>query len=481
MKIATKLKSPHPNPLPKGEGTNGSNPLPKGEGTKQVRPGDELEVTVTTTDPQGKPVAAELSLAMVEQSLLERFASPLPSIGDFFRGAERQAAVRCTSSIVFNYRPATQPINPRLLAEADREEIAREEAESRSAALVAQRRIAGPGPIPGASAVTDRSALQFGGANSDSGLIGNIALDENNETDGGASSDVTAERMAGIMGLGDGTLRGFQTQGRNYNRSRFGLNGGFQDWHIGMEVTIPNGLRPAKTAYPVADLVQSAILDNGTLQFNGGGTKFSAGNLNGLVAQNQKQVVVIDNSGMYRSVRLGENGRLDEKRAAALAAEFNASGAILLSALLSQETGYWNPAVATGADGTAPITLTVPERSTAWKFLAKGLSVETLAGEASDDLTVKKDLFGEIKLPLAFTDGDMVEVPVTVHNDAVEKGKIEVVLRTTIGGRRVEETKTVDVAGKGLKEVSFKEELKRADGKDAGDAGTRRRGEEPSP
>ena len=94
-------------------------------------------MTVTTTDPQGKPVAAELSLAMVEQSLLERFASPLPSIGDFFRGAERKPAVRCTSSITFNYRPATQPINPRLLAEKDREEVAREEAESRRAAIAA--------------------------------------------------------------------------------------------------------------------------------------------------------------------------------------------------------------------------------------------------------------------------------------------------------------------------------------------------------
>ena len=92
-------------------------------------------MTVTTTDPQGKPVAAELSLAMVEQSLLERFASPLPSIGDFFRGDQREPAVRCTSSITFSYRPATQPINPRLLAEKDREEIAHEEAESRRAAI----------------------------------------------------------------------------------------------------------------------------------------------------------------------------------------------------------------------------------------------------------------------------------------------------------------------------------------------------------
>ena len=81
---------------------------------------------------------------------------------------------------------------------------------------------------------------------------------------------------------------------------------------------------------------------------------------------------------------------------------------------------------------------------------------------------MKKDLFGEIKLPLAFTDGDTAEIPVTVHNDAIEKGTIEVVLRTTIGGRRVEETKTIEVTGKGSPEVNFKVELKRPEKKDAG-------------
>jgi polysaccharide biosynthesis/export protein len=31
------------------------------------------------------------------------------------------------------------------------------------------------------------------------------------------------ERIAGILGLGNGTIRGFQTAGRNYNRTRNGL------------------------------------------------------------------------------------------------------------------------------------------------------------------------------------------------------------------------------------------------------------------
>ena len=58
-------------------------------GDGEVKPGEEVEVAVTTTDPQGRPLAAELSLAMIEQSLLDRFASNVAAIDDFFRGARR--------------------------------------------------------------------------------------------------------------------------------------------------------------------------------------------------------------------------------------------------------------------------------------------------------------------------------------------------------------------------------------------------------
>ena len=457
-------------------------------------------MTVTTTDPQGKPVAAELSLAMIEQSLLERFASPLPSIGDFFRGAQREPAVRCTSSITFNYRPATQPIDPRLLAEKDREEIAKEEAESRRVAIAAASTPIHAATVePATPAVTANLTPQI-----------MVQEEESDRMDLGeqSSNEATVVNNGGVLSLGSNMIPGNQAMGRNNNLSRSGAgqlamgrnfnrqrglnqpqsgmsqqaaqqvvangatldgvatldfgNGTDGQFFVGSNVEYGNGAfgtftTDLNTPFPQGNY---ALILNGGNSYTGG-TNITGGDLNSLVAQNQKQLLCVDNSGMFRTVRLGHDGKLDDKQAAAMAAEFNASGAILLSSLLPQETGYWNPVVTTGADGKATITLTVPERSTAWKFLAKGLSTETLAGEASDDLTVKKDLFGEIKLPLAFTDGDTAEIPVTVHNDAVDKGPIEVVLRTTIAGRRVEETKTINVTAKGLHEVSFKMEFKR--------------------
>ena len=482
VKIATKRKSPHPNPLPEGEGTG------------RVQPGDDLEVTITTTDPQGKPVAAELSLAMVEQSLLERFPSTLPQIGDFFRGGMREPAVRSTSSITFSYRPETQPINPRLLAEEDRAEIAREEDESRKAAVA----VAATGEIAGPGSLSAGGRLEFGvGANSDAGLNGNVMIQEEEEDKMGISdpqaevadgdapiaypdtqawAQMNRRGGGGSGGAGYGArskTRGLQTMRQHGGRQGggpidqsqiFSFSVGFdhEGGNSGAAQGYTAGGGKDHKAYPVADLVLPVpgfVTLNAANTYTGG-TTITSGEITWFQAAGQRQLLVVDNSGKYRSVHLG-NGKLDDKKAAALADEFNASGAILLSAMLPQETGYWNPAVTTGPDGTATLTLTVPERSTAWKFLAQGLTTETLAGEASDDLVVKKDLFGEIKLPLAFTDGDTADIPVTVHNDAIDKGTIEVLLRTTIAGRKVEETKRVEVTSKGMQEVSFHVELKR--------------------
>jgi alpha-2-macroglobulin len=490
VKITTKSKSPHPLPLSPPLSTAG--PRARGD---VVKPGDEVEVTVITTDPQGKPVAAELSLAMVEQSILERFASPLPGIGDFFRGAERQAAMRSTSSITFSYRPATQPINPRLLAEKDREELAKEEDESRRAAIA----VAGSPPMSGTGSFTSGSGpttmafadgsvprIQFGlDVNGNAGLVGGeVAMEPTDMPYGERHEQISVSGIVANGGIltysADGNLA--RQQLKSSVKALAQQQAGQQSITLPAEAQMANVYASDRIANGTVlslgngnvtgdrsntyDLEMSAQVPQGQAVYR---LAHSSPTVTGkalaeLSAQNQRQLTVVDKSGLYRSLRLSEDGRLDEKKAAALAAELNAAGATLLSSLLPQETGYWNPAVTTGPDGKTTLTLTVPERSTAWKFLAKGLSAETLAGEATDELTVKKDLFGEIRLPMAFTDGDTAEIPVTVHNDAIEKGTIEVVLRTTIGGHRVEETKTLQVTAKGLQEVTFKEELKRATG-----------------
>jgi len=125
-----------------------------------------------------------------------------------------------------------------------------------------------------------------------------------------------------------------------------------------------------------------------------------------------------------------------------------------------QETGYWNPAVVTDEEGKATVTFVVPDRSTAWQLAARGVTLETLAGEAAEKLVVKKELFGQLKLPSAFTDGDRTEVEVSVHNDLAAEGEIQVRLKTTIGSRTLEDKQTLKVTSKGIERLSFPVELK---------------------
>jgi hypothetical protein len=460
---------------------------PKGDAKGPARPGDEVEVALVTTDLQGKPVAAELSLAMIEQSLLDRFPWEVAAIQDFFRGQPRQSAMRSAASITFAYRPSTQAINPRLLAEQDRLEIAKEEEESRrlggpiAVAAVPEpakpEAKAEPMPVePGAPAAdapaeVDANLL----ANPDplqralverkmmTDLYINQAqratqqLAEEKEEAGEVQKELDADfsplnapagQTAALGALaahdrrsGGAGYRAAQSAARSYRGASQVFN------------------RDKALTHAYISEEEDVVL--GDQAFTVNGREITAGALKRFAVTNQTQIVVLDSSGSMKNVQLGAGGELSDAKAQAMAGELARSGAVLLGAMLPQETGYWNPAVVTGKDGKAVLEVILPERSTAWKLLARGITLDTLAGEAAEPLVVKKDLFGQLKLPMSFTDGDEAEVLAAMHNDAVAEGPIEVILRTVIGGRSVEDKKTIQVKSKGIEELVFKMRLQR--------------------
>ena len=486
-----------------------------GEGPS--RPGDEMDVTITATDPQGKPAAAEVSLALVEQALVEMFGSNVTPIQDFFRGQTRAPAVRTVSSVTFAYHPATQPIDPKLLAEKDRLEVAAEEAERLKLRV---GRIVGTGAT-GQGAIADGSGGMGGGQhNGQQANVNGIDFDElddlitttidgeingyqNNlglvisqtqevneafaagflapegaDKSGAADLDVAMEgeefpsdvpQFGGYEAPKDRETRLARSKRRRHpNGSQSGRTVANEKLREVDMSAIPFDDRE-DTVYAVADLVLTETL---AFHDRGEAAAFSPQQL--FERSNWRDYgeffCVLSASGTQNNLKLGNE--LDEKSAVALAGKLAEQGAVLLPAAAAQETAYWNPAIVTDEKGQATVTITLPERTTAWKLLAKGVTTETLSGEAESELIVKKDLFGELKLPLAFTDGDEAEILASVHNDAVEKGPIEVTLKTTIGGKTVEETKTLD-AGKGIHEMTFKTALKLPEDKqaDGGEAG----------
>ncbi len=437
----------------------------KGGGTERIRPGDELELLVKTTDPQGKPVAAELSVAMIEQSLLSMFAWNVEPIQDFFRGRPREPAMRTSTSVTFAYQPATRAIDRNLLAETERLEIAADEAAHLT--VVASLATAGE------SSAAATPAAEPEGEATDLDRDGALALDITAETwdanaNGAASQFAAAGRQGGDRRLGARLqIRGslaqddFAAKGQNSAQPEqrlepFFVRSGPDDPREqsrrlrdlgGMGGGGHGANRPAGGAvivggadadgdgklgivngrsYAQWHMLAQDDVKLGDVRYSNSAAVPSLQNFNGYWNEGRKDLVVMLTNGEQRNVSLGfvTNGNFDTDAATKAAGQLAAAGAVLLPQDSSQETGYWNPVVVTDGKGEAVLSLSAPEQSTAWKLIARGTTHETLTGEGQSDLVAKKDLFGELRLPRAFTDGDEADVLVNVHNQLLDKGTI---------------------------------------------------------
>lgn len=89
-----------------------------------LAPGAACVIDVEVLDVLGKPVAAELSLAVVDEALFELYEDRSPDLAEVFRerGSSRESAVASSSSCAFSYQAATWEVSGEVLAEARRVE-----------------------------------------------------------------------------------------------------------------------------------------------------------------------------------------------------------------------------------------------------------------------------------------------------------------------------------------------------------------------
>ena len=119
------------------------------------------------------------------------------------------------------------------------------------------------------------------------------------------------------------------------------------------------------------------------------------------------------------------------------------------------ETAYWNPLVVTGKDGKARVTFKAPTALSAYRITARGVTgADTLAGQTTSSLTVRKNFFVDLKLPSSLTQGDKPRFIARVHHTDVV-GKLALRLNIYAGGRDEVFPKTVDLKQDGVDEVLF--------------------------
>lgn len=84
-------------------------------------PGEVAKATIRVTDQLGRPVEAELSLAVVDEALFELYPDRSPSLASVFdAGTQRVARLRTVTSCEFEYAGVTRRISQAILAEQER-------------------------------------------------------------------------------------------------------------------------------------------------------------------------------------------------------------------------------------------------------------------------------------------------------------------------------------------------------------------------
>jgi hypothetical protein len=92
------------------------------------------------------------------------------------------------------------------------------------------------------------------------------------------------------------------------------------------------------------------------------------------------------------------------------------------------------------------VTLPLPETTGAFRMTLKGCTVNTLVGENTSSIIIRKEFFADLKVPEFFQEGDSVRLTGEIHNLGNFSGKVKAVLTLKADDKPVvlEKTLTID-------------------------------------
>jgi len=91
-----------------------------------------------------------------------------------------------------------------------------------------------------------------------------------------------------------------------------------------------------------------------------------------------------------------------------------------------RETIEWVPSVKTGKDGTAKVSFYLSDAITGFRAIAEGVSGGGLPGHGEAVIQSKLPVSLSVKMPLEVSAGDRIELPVTLENETTETREIHV-------------------------------------------------------
>ncbi len=96
-----------------------------------------------------------------------------------------------------------------------------------------------------------------------------------------------------------------------------------------------------------------------------------------------------------------------------------------------EDTAYWNGAVVTGSDGTAQVTVQLPDNLTTWVVDARGITADLRVGEGKLEVVTSRPLLVRPVTPLFVTAGDHLALGAVVQNNTADDLSVTVSIQVS--------------------------------------------------
>ncbi len=122
-----------------------------------------------------------------------------------------------------------------------------------------------------------------------------------------------------------------------------------------------------------------------------------------------------------------------------------------------KDTAFWQPAVITGADGTAKVAVKLPDNLTTWRATARAITADTKVGQTVTRVLARKGVIIRLATPRFVTAGDTVTLSGIVHNYLGADKRAQVSLTVTGGGQILDNaTQSVTVLKNGEQRIDWR-------------------------
>jgi uncharacterized protein YfaS (alpha-2-macroglobulin family)/TolA-binding protein len=411
-------------------------------------PGSEVAVHVRTTDASGKPVKAEVGLALVDETVYAVARDSAPPIRPYFYDHRRELAVVTASSLGTRTYGTTRQTSKDLLAEA----AAREGDASRVAAASALR--------------LAREALRRGDTDTAARQVLLAVKADPHSWDARAMLNALrlspeGERSLGRLTAGEATDR--LEEKENYAKDdapsedakrpslrrerRKSGRAAREPGHAGAN------FGPSDKAKPAAEMpapqrgsggaAGASTPSWGALRDAPGGAPAPSTPLAPVADARQAQGRMARLKNLAALHALGDlkdlhgNARANAVRLDELQSQLQGlyqAGAFapLQVRRVFADTAAWEPHVVTGADGTAVVKVKLPDNLTTWRATARGVSDTALVGSGRGQVVAARNVLVRVDPPRFLTQGDQLTIPTAVHNNTDQD--LELTVRVTAEG-----------------------------------------------